>query len=284
MRPRFLPEGWPDRTGWRLPVRPERADEPWQTFLDIVVGAQLGDFSRGDELVELALAHDDELDHVSELTGAIATHEQLRRTWPMIGTRRSFAASIIANESHWLDFCDACIANRFDSELRPLFFSEFLERWDVPNSECLEYGPGDYVDRVRARIAELRTRHAGLAHFAHGAPLHPRTYVEHARSFAGCSDDALWEASASISKTLFRLETLTGVHIPQVVTPNEAYGRVISDEQIPNSSLRAIRFDPDGALEIDRAAFVAALASLEEIELAAYEPGRRYFHGHPVPE
>src|SRR5262245_30496771 len=130
-RPRFLPAGWPDRTGWRLPVRPERSDEPWGSYLEIVARAQVGDFSRSEALVDLALAHDEELDHVGELAGAIASHEQLRRLFPLVGTSRSFFASIVANESHWLDFAEACIANRFDTELRPLFFSEFLERRDV---------------------------------------------------------------------------------------------------------------------------------------------------------
>ncbi len=284
-RPKFLPEDWPDRTGWRLPVRPERVDGPWGRFLEIVAQAQLGDFSHGDELIELALAHEDELHHVGELAGAIATHEQLQRLFPLVGTNRSFFASVVANESHWLDFAEVCIANRFDTELRPLFFSEFLEPCNVPDRESLEYGSSraEYMDRVRARIAELRARHPGVAHFAYGTPLHPRTYVEEMRGLAGLGDDELWEFSATISKALFRIETLTGVHLPVVVTANEAWGRVISNEPIPNSPLRAVRMDPDGALSIDRAAFVAALAALDEIDDAAYEPGLRYFHGRPVP-
>jgi hypothetical protein len=165
-----------------------------------------------------------------------------------------------------------------------LFFSALLERWDVSNRECLELGPGDYFTRVRARIAELRAQHPGVAHFAHGVPLHPRTYVEHACSFAGCSDEELWESAASIGTTLFRLETLTGVHLPEVVTPNDAFGRIVSDEQLPDSSLHVVRFDPDGAIDIERSAFGAALAALEHLDLTRFEPGRRYFHGHPVPD
>jgi hypothetical protein len=284
-RPRFLPAGWPERTGWRLPVRPAEVGEPWGSFLDIVARAQVGDFSRGDTLVELALSHGDELDHVAELAGAIASHAQLRRLFALVGTSRSFFVSVAANESHWLDFAEACIANRFDTELRPLFFSEFLERWHTPDDECLERGGHHgYLDRVRVRVAELRTRYPGVAHFAYGAPLHPRSYVELLASYAAAGDDELWEAAASISSWLFRLETLTGVRLPLAVTENEAYGRVISDAPIPGSPLRAIRFDPDGMISIERAAFVAALAALEEVELERFEPGRRYFCGHLVPD
>jgi hypothetical protein len=255
MRPRFLPEGWPDRTGWRLPVRPERVDGPWGAFFDIVACAQLGDFSHGDALIQLARDHSEELhsSHVAELVGAIATQTQLRGMFDLIGTGRSFFVSVIANASHWLDFAEACIANRFDSELRPLFFSEFLEAYELPDRESIELA-GPYVayfDRVRARIAELRAQHPRCAYFAYGAPLHPATYVEHIRRFASLDDDGFWEASASISKALFRIETLTGARIAPVD---------------------------------DRAALTAVLAGLEQLDLSSYQPGRRTFHGFAVPD
>lgn len=292
MRPRFLPRDWPEYTGWRLPpVTPHRlgeqsrrdSDDPWDRYLFVLARALEGDLGHGEVLVELVLGQLDHLrgSEVEALAGSILAHDHLRRLFPLIGTDRSFSVSLVAGASGWLDFAAAMFPNRFDTELRPLFFSGFVEARDA-DPELEFAGPrAEYDDRVRARMSALRAEHPGVDHFLHGQPLHPRLLLEELREYAALDDDGLWESSASIAEALQRFDTLTGAGYPQVVFPSEAFGGVILRETLPGG-LRRIQMDPTGDLRVDRDALRRALDRFERVDLSSYVPGRRTFHGFAV--
>ena len=292
-RPRFLPRAWPGDTGWRLPpLLPYPLDDeallgsedPWDRYLFILTRAMQGDFGYADPLVDLFVHEEKRLLHseIEILAGAILDHEHLRRLFPVIGTKRSFDMSRLARASYWLEFLDPMFGNRFDAELKGLFFSQFVEARDVEVE--LEYsGPRrEYETRVRNRIQEIRAAHPGVQYFLYGEPLHPRLLLDELHEYAREDDEGLWEASASISNALRAFETLTGVPYPQVVFPNEAFGRIVDVKKLPGG-IKLLTPDPGGDMQVDRAALDRALAAFDRVDLDRYRPGQRTFFAHAVP-
>lgn len=291
--PRFLPRHWPGDTGWRLPpVLPYpvddpallAGDDPWGRYLFILTRAMQGDFGYADALVDLFLHEEERLRHsaIESLAGAILDHEHLRRLFPVIGTKRSFELSHLARASYWVEFLEPMFSNRFDSELKGLFFSQFVEARDVEVE--LEYsGPRrEYETRVRNRIQEMRAACPGVQHFLYGEPLHPRLLLDELHEYACEDDEGLWEASASIANALWAFETLTGVAYPQVVFPNEAFGRTVEVKELPGG-LKLLTPDPGGDMQVDRSALNSAVAAFDRVDLERYRPGQRTFFGRAVP-
>jgi hypothetical protein len=292
-RPTWLSEDWPHYTGWRLPtVPPHPLDDPallqsaspWDRFLYVLVRAQAGDFRYGDALVDLVLNELPRLggSEVEALAGAILSVEELRRVFPLIGSEHSFSVSRVAKASYWIEFLEPMFGNRFDSELRPLFFSHFLEAREL-ESGLEDAGPrNQYGERVRLRIRELRDAHPHVEFFLYGKPLHPEALLSELVSASEEDDEGLWEASASIANALFAFETLTGAPIRQTVFPNEAFGCIVSNEPVPSSPLRLLQLDPAGDLKVDRAQLTACVGALRKVDLTRFHPGQRYFFGHAL--
>lgn len=229
--PAFLGPEWLFNQGWAFAGEPPAdlaeprklsSKDPWDRFLFVLASAQRGDLRHRGELAELLSR---ELPHplflaAMHLAAAIGGPQELEQLRRWIGSDWFTQAIGAVTFAASLEVVDWLLEERRRGTERcataESAISELLEA--APDAFYDAMIPDDAYDgRARARVDELRRQHGPEARILRGAPLHPEVLIAEIAAVAGMSDDEQTEHAATLSVSLFHLETLTGVRIDGIV-------------------------------------------------------------------